>query len=278
MPNSDRASRFIFSADGKAQDYYWVLGNKNKPPLLLIHGYTGNHSDLLEVAESLKEKYFVIVPDLPGWGQSERFKQKLSIGNYANYIKSLLDSLKISKVTIVGHCMGATLGIELCYKYPNIADKLILISTPYIKDAISEKILLHVANMEKHSPKSIRRIFFVWRSRLIVTPLSFYLIKSKSVRKKLRLMWHYVKLQPTQQEESVEENFESTINYNYDKVKQIKIPIHLIHGGSDPIISMHEALEFHQLIPNSSIEIIPNSGHMPPVESPQSLASLILKY
>ena len=276
--NFNRATRFTFSMDGKTQDFYWVLGKKTSPPLLLLHGYTGTHNDLLDVADSLKEKYFVIVPDLPGWGKSPRFPANLSVENYTLYLKSLLDSLRIHKITLVGHCMGAALSIELAYKYPNLAEKIILISTPYIKGAMSERVFLHLANITEHSPKKIRRLFFIWRSRLIVTPLSLYLIKVKSFRKKLRLMWHYIKIQPSQKEDTVEENFLSGIHYNYDKIKELKIPIHIIHGYDDVIITRDEAIKFHQLIPSSTLEFIPHSGHMPPVETPQSLATLILKY
>lgn len=276
--NFGRATQFTFSMDGKTNDYYWVLGNKNNPPLLLIHGYTGTHNDLLEFADHLREKYFVIVPDLPGWGKSPRFPDTLSIENYAVYLKSLLDSLKIHKTTIVGHCMGTAISIELAYRYPTIAEKIILISTPYITGTMNEKVFLHLANVTQHSPKRIRRIFFIWRSRLIVIPLGFYFIKVRGFKKKLRLMKHYIKIQPFQKEDTVEENFESGIHYKYEKVKLIKSPIHLIHGYDDVIINRDDAIKFHQLIPSSTIEFIPHAGHVPPMETPQSLATLILRY
>lgn len=274
----NRATKLSFSIENVTNDYYWVLGDRKNPPLLLLHGYTGNHNDLLSVAESLKEKYFIIVPDLPGWGKSPRFKKNLSIENYALYLKALLDSLKIHKITLVGHCMGTALCIEIAVRFPNLVEKLFLVSTPYIAGTMSEKIFLHLANITEKSPKKIRKVFFIWRSRFFVTPLSLYILKVHSLRKKINLIKHYIKTQPSQQEDAVEENFFSGIHYNYEKVKQIKVPIHLIHGANDVIIRRNDALKFHALIPSASLEFIPHSGHIPPVESPKSMASLILKY
>ncbi len=274
----NRATKLSFSTDNEIKDYYWVLGEKKKPPLLLLHGYTGNHNDLLSVAESLREKYFVIVPDLPGWGKSPRFKKDLSIENYALYLKTLLDSLGINKITLVGHCMGTAVCIELAVRFPNLVEQLFLVSTPYISGTMSENVFLHLANITQKSPKKIRRVFFIWRSRFFTTPLSFYILKVHSIRKKINLIMHYIKIQPSQQEDAVEENFFSGIHYNYDKVKKIQVPIHLIHGSNDVIIGRNDAVKFHELIPSSTLEFIPHSGHIPPIESPQSMASLILKY
>src|ERR1035437_746347 len=116
----------------KTKAYAWTTGDKSNPSLLVVPGFTGTHTDLMHIAESLAQKYFVIVVDMPGWGESPRLPDELSVENYAAYIKSLIDQLKISKITYFGHCMGATLGIEFANKFPASLKELFLLSAPYL--------------------------------------------------------------------------------------------------------------------------------------------------
>jgi pimeloyl-ACP methyl ester carboxylesterase len=273
-----RATRLTYSNDGKINGYYWVLGSKNNPSLLLLGGFTSVHGDLLPLAGDLKQKYFVIMPDLPGWGKSPRFSDTLTIENYAIYLESLLKHLKIQRVTVVGHCMGAPLTIEFAYKFPGLTEKIFLASTPYLKGTISYELFLHLASLSKHVPKGIRKIFFIFRSRLFVSPIDLFVIQTKSLKRKLRLIWHYYKIQPLENEDSVEENWVSLINYDYNKVKNLKMPVHLIHGEKDVLINKRQLNKFHKLIPSATLDLLPNAGHIPPLEAPKTLATVIMKY
>lgn len=273
-----RAAIFTVLESGNVKDYYWILGDKKNPPLLLLPGFSGTHSDLLLVANHLKEKYFIIMPDLPGWGKSPRISEKLSLHNYASFLNDILDQLKISKVTLCGYCMGASLSIEFTYLYPHTVKQLILISTPYLKGNIEYNLFKHLADLSKYAPKGTRRLFFFWRSRVFATPLNFYIIKVQSMKRKIKLIKHFFKTQPLADEDSVEENLTSIFHYNYDKVKKIKVPIHLIAGEEDLIVNKNQTLKFNNIISNATLDFIPNAGHMSPAEAPESLAKIILEY
>lgn len=272
-----RATPMVFSPDEKVNDWYWVMGNKRKPALLLIAGFTGLHSDLLVVAETLKDNFFVIIPELPGWGDSPRISKRLSIHNYAVYLKNLLHDCGVPHVILVGHCMGATLAIELAYLYPHLAKKLILVSTPYRKGAISQQLFLHLADISMHVPKKLRPFFFLWRSRLIIMTVSYLTLRFKSYKKSLRVVFKKAVEQSYQHEDTVEENWISLVHFDYSKAKKIKVPVHLIHGEKDLIVSKNLAIQFSQMLPNVTLDFIPQAGHIPPEETPRTLATLIEK-
>lgn len=278
MKNTKKITQRTILGENRNKYYYWVLGSIKNPAMVLLPGFTGTHNDLIKIAEGLKEKHFVIIPDLPGWGKSPRLSEKLTLGNYAIFLKSILDDLKISKVTFCGHCMGSILSIEFAYKYPHLVNQLILISTPFLEGTIGQALLTHLVDMSRHAPRDMRRLFFIWRSRIFVTPISFYIIKIKNTRKKLKLIKFFFKNQGQANEDSVEENLVSIIDFDYKKTKKIKAPIHLISGEKDLIITKNQMYKFNKMIPTATLDFIPNAGHLPPVETPQSLIKLILKY
>lgn len=274
--NQSRAAMQSFIYEG-VEDHYWILGNSKNPSFLLIPGFTGLHSDLLPTAHTLAKKYFVIIPELPGWGSSPRFKEELTLKNYARYLHALLESIDIHHLTVCGHCMGATLAIEFTYLYQSHVKQLFLISTPYLHGSFSFPLFLHLASLSKKSPKALKSLFFLWRSRVFAVPLSFVVLQTKSFNVKWKRVINMIINQPLQHEDAVEENWVSLIQFDYNKLKRIRIPTHLIHGKEDKLISLAQVTKLHVLIPHATLDVIDMAGHLPPAETPQTLANLIIE-
>ncbi len=256
---------------------YWVQGNTKNPPLVIFYGFTGVHKDFLEVARSLKDVYFVIIPEFPGWNNSPRFQEPLTIHNYAKFFKKMFDSLELLRITLLGHCVGAVVAIEFVSLYPQSVEQLILVSMPYLKGSLGQKLYSFLADISLHSPRIVRPAFFFWRSRILTVPLDFFVIKLKDFDKKIERIKDHIIRQPMQLEDAVEAEWTSFIKFNFEKVKQIKTPVRLIHGAEDLFISPQQALKFQKLLPDATLEIIPHAGHTPSVETPKELTELLLK-
>src|SRR5882724_8297216 len=102
--------------------YYRVIGSGK--PVMLIHGF-GEESNVWEnQIEFLKDKFQLIIPELPGSGRSEMIGD-MSIEGMAEVIKHILDSAypKLSpsggfRGAIIGHSMGGYITLALAEKYP----------------------------------------------------------------------------------------------------------------------------------------------------------------
>jgi pimeloyl-ACP methyl ester carboxylesterase len=258
--------------------YVWTVGDKNNPPLIFVPGFTGYHTDLMPVAETLARKYFVIVPDMPGWGASPRFPEELNTENYVAYLKALLDQLNIPKITFVGHCMGATLGIEFTNKFPERVKQLTLTSTPYLGGTFYNKFLIFDADLAARFPRIVRPLFYLWRNRWFGMTANIFVIRVKSKIKKIQLIIHYILIQGEPKEDSVEEVWTSLMHYDYKRIENIRVPVHIIHGNEDILINKGQVQKLHSFLPSASLFYILDCGHMPPVENPQGLAEAILQY
>src|SRR5260221_13859358 len=82
---------------------YWEFGDKEKAPLILLPGFTGTHKDLADVANILKEKNRIIIPEFPGWENAADEKSSYTISSYAEIVKDLLVDLDFGKITLVAH-------------------------------------------------------------------------------------------------------------------------------------------------------------------------------
>lgn len=98
-------------------------GGKGKP-LLLIHGYPQTHIMWYKVVEELSKEYYIICPDLRGYGDSSKPKGDekhltYSKKSMAKDMITLMQKLGFNKFFVVGHDRGARVTHRMCLDYPN---------------------------------------------------------------------------------------------------------------------------------------------------------------
>ncbi|MEP6675136.1 MAG: alpha/beta hydrolase [Ferruginibacter sp.] len=101
--------------------------SSNGKTIILFHGKNFNGYYWKDIIPVLVAKgYRVIAPDQLGWGRSDKPNLHYSFHMLAAGNKSLLDSLHVEKVIVIGHSMGGMLGIRFALMYPQSVEKLVL--------------------------------------------------------------------------------------------------------------------------------------------------------
>ena len=119
--NNQRQSLKMAYMDIKPNNYT----NKN---IVLLHGKNFNGAYWETTIKALtKEGFRVIVPDQIGFGKSSKPENfQYTFQQFAENTKKLLEHLKIEKTTILGHSMGGMLATRFMLMYPETAEKLVL--------------------------------------------------------------------------------------------------------------------------------------------------------
>lgn len=100
------------------------------PPVLLIHGLGASSTSWTPIVEKLSQRYRVIVPDLPGFGRSEKPDLSYTPDFYVGLLASLLDDLGIEKTHVVGASLGAQIGLEFALQHPERVDRILAEGPP----------------------------------------------------------------------------------------------------------------------------------------------------
>ncbi|WP_107841256.1 alpha/beta fold hydrolase [Metasolibacillus meyeri] len=100
---------FFKTSDG-VKLYYQQKGEGNT--IMLVHGWSADHTSYDQVFDELSKNYQVISYDLRGHGISDRPEKGLSIKRFATDLEELMDYLNLQEVTLVGHSMGASISFE----------------------------------------------------------------------------------------------------------------------------------------------------------------------
>jgi pimeloyl-ACP methyl ester carboxylesterase len=96
---------------------YTVMGEGE--PVMLVHGLCESGKIWRHHAELLSERYRVIIPDLPGYGESTPFPDgNFALEKISRVLFSLADREGINRFTIIGHSMGGYAGLAMAEEQP----------------------------------------------------------------------------------------------------------------------------------------------------------------
>jgi pimeloyl-ACP methyl ester carboxylesterase len=101
------------------------------PPVILVHGFLASHTAWDEITLPLQARFRVIVPDLPGFGDSEKpppSRYAYTASAFAETLVDLIAALDVHRAAIVGQRMGATIALTMAVTYPDVVERLVLVS------------------------------------------------------------------------------------------------------------------------------------------------------
>jgi pimeloyl-ACP methyl ester carboxylesterase len=113
--------------------------------VMLVHGFAENNNIWNHQLEKLKEKFYVILPDLPGSGVSQMLEGEITIDDYSEVLKAIADQeLKMigeKSFTLIGHSMGGYITLAFAEKYGQLLNGFGLFhSSAYADDAAKKDL------------------------------------------------------------------------------------------------------------------------------------------
>lgn len=102
--------------------------SKTAPTTVLLHGSPGSFQDFDRLAERLPPDLRVLVPDLPGFGKSQREIPDYSAQAHAAYLLQLLDELQVQEAHLVAFSMGGAVALEFAHLAPERVASISMVS------------------------------------------------------------------------------------------------------------------------------------------------------
>ena len=233
-------------------DFPASAGGKGEFPILLVHGSPGSGDDLEKLAEKLEGKRRLIVPDLPGFGNSTHEIADYSIRAHAIYLKELLDQLGIEKVHLVAHSMGGGVVLNLAQIAPERVASISMVSA------------IGVQEQELLGDYQVNHIIH-----------GVQLVGLKAL--KYGVPW-YGKWNRSDMGVPYARNF-----YDSDQrplrgiLRNYAGPMLILHGTRDPLVPVEAAREHARLVPQSKLTIY-EGDHFTVFTNPAFVAQQVLGF
>ncbi|HSS57970.1 MAG TPA: alpha/beta hydrolase [Solirubrobacteraceae bacterium] len=247
-------------------------------PVVFIHGLSGSWQNWLEQLPVFAREHRVIAFDLPGFGESEMPREKITISGYGRFVKAVLDELGASSAAVVGNSMGGFIGIELAIRFPQRVERLALVSAAglsveYLRNERALSVLSTLdARLSAYSgwlasrsdalarrPGARRMIFGIVAHRpdLLPGPLVAEQVRGSG-------------------KPGFVPALDALTDYPIrDRLGEIACPTLIVWGSGDKLVPARDADEFARLIPNSRKVIWPETGHVAMLERPAAFNALL---
>jgi pimeloyl-ACP methyl ester carboxylesterase len=249
------------------------------PALLLIHGMAGTSEGWDAVIGPLARNHTVIAPDFPGHGESEPGGGDYSLGGLAAGLRDLLAVLGHDRATLVGHSLGGGVALQFTYQFPEIVERLVLVSSGGLGPEVSPVLraaALPGADLFISATASIGgRVGSVVGRGLGMVGLR----PSADVAEVAR---GYASLADAGRRRAFLSTLSSVVGTNGQRVAATDrlylaeaLPLLIVWGSRDPIIPAGHAEAAHEALPGSRLEIFDGVGHLPQLEEPTRFVEVI---
>ena len=213
---------------------YKDYGNKKGNTILYLHGWGQNIEMMEPIANPFQETHRLIIIDLPGFGKSEEPKYPWSLDDYVEMIHSLIESLNIKKINLIGHSFGGKLSMLYATKYD--VERMIVLAGPF-------KVKMKKPPLKVRILKKIAKIPF---------------LKEFAEKQKRKMgSTDYKNATPTMRNILVKHVNTDLTNELY----KIKCPTFIIWGDKDTAVDVQDAYELEKLIKDSGLTIYEGCSH-----------------
>ena len=122
--------------------YYETHGPKDtRPPLVLLHGGVGGIEMFGPNLPALARKHHVIALDLEGHGRSGDADRPLRYETMGDNVAALMSELGVTTIDLIGYSLGGGVALQTTLRHPQLVRKLVVISSPFRRDAFYPEIL-----------------------------------------------------------------------------------------------------------------------------------------
>ncbi|OPX78947.1 MAG: haloalkane dehalogenase [Methanosaeta sp. PtaB.Bin039] len=221
-------------------------------PLLLIHGFMLDRTLWQPQIADLSQIYRVITPDLRGFGESSDTDGKaMTMEQYAADLKSLLDSVNLKQAVIGGISMGGYIALAFYAKYADRVKGLILANTRAVPDS-DESRQLRLANARKVGDVGPGFLVKTMAPQMLKSPATAEIkiaVCSMMMRQRAAGIMSALRGMALRPDRTA-------------LLRNAAVPVLIVSGSQDALISPGESEAMHALIPKSRLEIIPGAGHL----------------
>jgi pimeloyl-ACP methyl ester carboxylesterase len=234
--------------------------NGERPPLLYLHG-TAPSGRWLPVHEQLTERFSVYAPDLPGFGGTEAPEWVEGMDDLLLHLRELLDALGLARPHVVGYSLGGWLAAELAVFYPERVGGLVLAAAPG----------LHVAEA------TVADLFALGGERLARTlfhnpaDASLFFSSSPTVEERVRQYRELTMLARLAWNPSFDPKLRR-------RLRRVASPTLLLWGAEDRLVPPAHGEAYRAALPDARLTLLPECGHMAPLERPDAFAAAIIAF
>ena len=244
--------------------HYYALGPADGPVVVLVHGLGGRSEDWTNLAPYLANSgYRVYLPDLPGFGRSEKPANfSYSVSDQTKIVAGFFDALRLKQVDLGGWSMGGWIVQIVAREHPDRVRRLMLFDSAglYFKPEW---------NLALFTPVSAAELAKFYALLMPHPPNVPGFVARDILRSSHEHAW------------VIHRAIDSMLTGRdtTDKLlPDLKMPVLIEWGDVDQITPLSLGEKMHQLIPQSQMNVVSGCGHLAPTECADQMGPAAVRF
>ena len=235
-------------------------GGAGDPLLVLTHDI--GSLDRLPFYDALARRFTVYVPSHPGYDGSERPSWMRSVRDVAVAYQSLLATINLANVSLVGLGFGGWIAAEMATMSPQAFRRLVLVGAMGVKpvhgEILDQALVSYIAYVRAGFED--QGVF----DRLFGAEPPTELLEQWDLNREMtfRIAWKPYMYNPTLPH----------------LLGGVRAPALIVWGRGDTIVPLECGEAYARSLPRSRLAVVPGSGHFVDMEQPEALARLIVEF
>ena len=245
---------------------YSNFNSTEEETLILLHGIGASAERWSKVIPFFHEHFRTIVPDIIGFGHSDKPTIEYNIPYFVRFLKDFLNRVGVKSACIAGSSFGGLVAAEFAVNDSNMINKLILVSPAGTMKTstktLEEYILASLYPTHDNVWRAFNNMAFDPRTVTEETILEF-IDRMKLPNAKYAFMSTMLAIRNTTDLAS--------------RLSKVKSPTIIIWGQNDEMIPVKYSEDYRN-IPNSNVKVIPRCGHTPFTEKPELFSKIAIDF
>lgn len=240
-----------------ANIYYYVMGNRRKGTILMLHPAFADHTIFESQLDYFKDSYQVILIDMPGHGESQMNGSNVTLAQMPEIIDQLMSENDIADGHLLGVSLGSLVAQAFAVRYPHRVKSLIIVGGYSIRK-VNEQVLK--AQKREGLKWILYLLFSMEKFRSYVSSVSCH---TDLGREKFARGMQYFKRRSFSAMAGMKSFF-----INQDNSMQN--PLLIIVGEYDRKLAHDAAIELHEMEKHSRLVQLPEAGHCANADAPRT--------
>lgn len=251
--------------------HFVYLTGGSGPDMVLLHGFGGNKDNFTRMGNYLSDNYRIIIPDLPGFGESTRDSAwDYSIPSQVTRLHKFIKALDIESFHLAGNSMGGGIAAAYAVRHPQRVKSVLLLAPGHVSSAPPSELFqmlekgknpFLVKNLKDYK-KLLDMLFF--EIPFIPRPISIYFAE-KMIEDREFLQQAIVDVR--------------TDFYAVEKhILKYPGPVMVVWGAQDRVLHPKGAEILANKASRIKKGIIDDCGHLPMIEKPKQTARIYKEF
>lgn len=241
--------------------------------LVLVHGFGADKDNFTRTSAALTERFHVVIPDLPGFGDSTRLMEaSYAIPAQVERLHSILQAMGHEKFWLGGSSMGGAIAATYAATYPQEVSGVWLLAPGGVVGSEPSTLFEEYQKTGKsmlvaEKPEDFKTIMYIATEKTPWVPYSVkYVLAQRAVA-------------DYPLHKRIFDELADEANFGINKAAAtVRAPTLIVWGTEDRALHVSGADILDKLMPNSAAIVMEGIGHLPMMEAPAQAATDFLAF